>query len=102
VRQRHTTAAEKQAAFDAYRIRKAGRDFEIDHRIPLCLGGGDVPENRWPQEGWLHPSFHDKDRLETRLGRMVCSNRMSLRDAQAIFLGNWIAGFKKIYGVPPQ
>jgi hypothetical protein len=31
VRQRHTTAAEKQAAFDAYRIRKAGRDFEIDH-----------------------------------------------------------------------
>jgi hypothetical protein len=101
-RHRHTTASEKQAAYDAYGIDRAGRDFEVDHRIPLCPGGGDVAENRWPQEGWQHPSFHDKDRLEAELCRQVCNNGVSLRAAQQIFLGDWTVGYEQIYGEPPQ
>jgi hypothetical protein len=101
-RHRHTTKAEKQNAFDAYGVDRTGRDFEVDHRIPLCLGGGDVPENRWPQEGWRHPSFHDKDRLETELCRQVCDKGVSLRAAQQIFLGDWTVGYEQIYGEPPE
>jgi hypothetical protein len=102
-RHRHTTAEEKQAAYDAYHVERAGRDFEVDHRVPLCLGGGDVEENLWPQEGSAHPSYHDKDRLEDRICEMVCRDHsMSLQDGQAIFLGDWIAGYQQIFGQSPE
>ena len=71
--------------------------------VPLCIGGADVIENLWPQLGWQHPSFHDKDRLEARVCQTVCRTRtMTLREGQAIFLGDWIAGFERVYGQPPQ
>jgi hypothetical protein len=55
----------KKAAYAAYNVNMAGRDFEVDHRVPLCIGGADDQANLWPQLGFEHPSFHDKDRLET-------------------------------------
>ena len=93
----------KNEAYAAYSVNKAGREFEIDHRVPLCVGGADDPRNLWPELGWQHPSFHDKDRLEARVCRAVCRTRtMTLAEGQAIFLGDWIAGFQSVYGEPPQ
>lgn len=100
---RKTPEALKAAVYAAYGIDHQGREFEIDHRLPLALGGADVKENLWPQQGWRHPSFHDKDRLESKLWRMVCKDRtMPLKTAQAILLGDWIQGFTKLYGQPPR
>ena len=102
-RHRQTSTALKSQAYAVYRVQKAGRDFEIDHRVPLCLGGADAIVNLWPQWGWEHPSYHDKDRLEAYLCRAVCRTRkVTLQDAQAIFLGDWIAGFEQIYRQPPR
>src|SRR6266699_1110250 len=72
-RHRETTQEMKNAVYAAYGINKAGRDFEVDHRVPLCAGGADDEKNLWPQEGWQHPSFHDKDRLETFVCRAICT-----------------------------
>ena len=102
-RHRETTQKMKNDAYAAYNVNKAGRDFEVDHRVPLCAGGADDPANLWPQLGWQHPSFHDKDRLEARICRTVCRARdMTLQEGQAIFLGDWIDGFERVYGQPPQ
>jgi len=102
-RHRETTQKMKNEAYAAYSVNKAGREFEIDHRVPLCVGGADDPRNLWPELGWQHPSFHDKDRLEARVCRAVCRTRtMTLAEGQAIFLGDWIAGFESVYGEPPQ
>ena len=102
-RHRDTTQKMKNAAYAAYGINKAGRDFEVDHRVPLCAGGADDSKNLWPQRGWIHPSFHDKDRLEAFVCRAVCRTRtMTLEQGQAIFLGDWIAGFEQVFGQPPE
>ena len=102
-RHRETTQKMKNEAYAAYSVNKAGREFEIDHRVPLCIGGADDPGNLWPELGWQHPSFHDKDRLEARVCRAVCRTRtMTLAEGQAIFLGDWIAGFERVFGQLPQ
>lgn len=102
VRHRHTKDSEKRDAFDAYHVQKAGRDFEVDHRVPLALGGADEVANRWPQQGWQHPSFHDKDKLETHVWNAVCRRQtMTLQDGQAIFMRDWIAEFERVFGQPP-
>jgi hypothetical protein len=101
-RHRHTPLELKQEVYAAYHVDREGRSFEIDHRVPLCLGGADVRENLWPQEGWQHPTFHDKDRLETAVCRVVCDDHsMTLEQGQAIFLGDWIAGFRQFFGEAP-
>jgi hypothetical protein len=99
-RHRHTPQGLKEEVYAAYQVHREdreGRNFEIDHRVPLCLGGADVRENLWPQEGWQSPSYHDKDWLEETVCRMVCRERaMTLEQGQAIFLGDWIAGYQQI------
>jgi len=100
---RQTTVAMKAEVYRRYNVEPAGRDFEIDHRLPLALGGKDDVLNLWPQRGFEHPSYHDKDKLETYLWRAVCKDhKMHLGDAQSILLGDWIAGFVKFFGEPPQ
>lgn len=101
-RHRHTSLELKHEVYAAYHLDPAGKEFEIDHRVPLCLGGADTRENLWPQEGWQHPGYHDKDRLETGVCRAVCDEgSMTLGQGQAIFLGDWIAGYQQFFGEAP-
>jgi hypothetical protein len=51
-------------------------DYEIDHLIPLCLGGSDDPSNLWPEpRRSIEPKWNAeaKDRLERFMCDMVCS-----------------------------
>ena len=100
---RQTTYAMKVAVYRRYGIVRAGRDFEVDHRVPLALGGADTLANLWPQEGWFSPSYHDKDRLETRVWLMVCRERtMTLTEGQALFLApDWREGYRQLFGKFP-
>lgn len=100
-RHRFTTQSMKDGTFSKYQIVKGGRDFEVDHRVPICAGGADVKENLWPQLGWLHPSYHDKDRLEDQICRLICKGSVSVTDGQAIFMGDWTLGYAKVFGKAP-
>jgi hypothetical protein len=63
------------------------QDYEEDHRIPLALGGAPWwTLNLWPQPIAEAKRKHE---LEARLHKLVCSHRMSLRDAQAVFIGSY-------------
>jgi hypothetical protein len=64
----------------AYGLAGSPSLYELDHLIPLELGGApDDVRNLWP-EPW--PAANVKDRLENRLHALVCTHRLSLLEAQ--------------------
>jgi hypothetical protein len=94
-----TPTKTKQIAVYGYST-YAIEDFDLDHLVPLELGGDPTAlANLWPEpweakEGKLVPNgwgAETKNALEARLHTAVCSGRMSLIDAQAAISGDWIA-----------
>ena len=77
-------------------------DYEIDHLIPLCLGGSDDPSNLWAQprrsieETW---NAEAKDRLERLMCNMVCDGQIDIGTAQEAFAADWIAAYHAYYEV---
>lgn len=59
---------------------------EVDHLVPLTLGGADDSLNLWLQPAEPRPGFHEKDHLEITAHAAVCAGRLSLDSAQ-----RWIA-----------
>ena len=74
---------------------------EVDHLIPLELGGANDIRNLWPEpfDGTVW-NAHVKDRLETFLHRQVCENDMPLRQAQNEIASNWIDAYRRYLGEP--
>jgi len=88
---RHTTASTKRRVFAEYGIthHRPGQ-YEVDHLIPLELGGADVIANLWPEAALPIPGFHQKDKLENYLCREVCAGRITLPVAQRCLSDNWL------------
>ena len=71
-------------------------DYELDHLIPLELGGSpDDPANLWPQSRTGTWTADLKDDLERTLNRRTCEGRLSLAEAQKAIRTDWIAAYKK-------
>lgn len=94
---RDVSVTTKIAARRAYGLKSAtdgwcANGCEVDHRIPLVVGGDNKPssiKNLWPQAS---PIYHRKDICEEKVGRALCAGTISVTDAQAIFLGDWTVG----------
>lgn len=56
---------------------------QIDHHIPLCLGGSDGDENLRVE---FYPEAHWKDIEELRLCKAVCAHHMTREQAVHIIL----------------
>jgi hypothetical protein len=101
---RQTSETLKNQVFVTYGIANphdGGTSYEVDHRIPLSLGGRDELQNLWPQSRTA-PGFNAwvKDRLEDRLYNLVCHPKpgdptVTLPQAQAVFLGDWTKGYDR-------
>lgn len=101
---RHVTVTEKVAARRAYGILPPrdgwcaagkGCDTEIDHLIPLTVGGGNPPgsiANLWPMRGDGPDNYHVKDICEAKVGRALCAGKISVEVAQDIFRHDWKVG----------
>jgi murein DD-endopeptidase MepM/ murein hydrolase activator NlpD len=101
---RDVSSAQKQAIYDAYGIpgHKTG-DYEVDHLVPLALGGSNHSSNLWPQPAVTDQGggqgFHQKDIVEVYLWQQVKSGQMALPDAQQAVAINW----RDVYnGLSPQ
>ncbi len=70
--------------------------YEIDHFIPLELGGSNEVTNLWPEPADPHPGFHEKDVVENYLHHEVCKGRMTLQEAQEAIWRDWYAVYLKI------
>ena len=83
-------------------------DVELDHDIPLAIGGHPKsPDNLWP-EPWdynlngKNVGAHTKDRLEVKLHSLICSGKIEQITAQKCIADNWIDCYKKYIGDLPD
>lgn len=76
---------------DAYGYTDSPSNYELDHLIPLEIGGSpsDV-RNLWPEPHYTTPNSYDKDRFENYLHEQVCSGKMDLKTAQNEVATNWV------------
>jgi hypothetical protein len=94
---RHTTEAMKAHVYASYGIlRHAQGQYEIDHLIPLELGGADTIANLWPQPASPAPGFHQKDLLENFLHNAVCTGGIPLGVAQHGIAADWYATYEAL------
>lgn len=79
--------------YRAYGIDRRSGHYEMDHLVPLALGGADVPENLWPEERDTEWGAEAKDRLEFHLVQLVCSRAVDAGQAQHDIATDWIAAY---------
>ena len=74
---------------------------EVDHLIPLEVGGSNDITNLWPQSYVTTPlNAHVKDCLEDKLHKLVCSGQVPLKEAQDAISSNWIDAYHKYMAMP--
>lgn len=96
---RDVPAAVKKRIYLMYgRSRESGVCCELDHLIPLELGGSNRPTNLWPQRFDLEWNARAKDRIEGRLHKLVCSDELDLVTAQRAIASNWIDAYQRYAG----
>jgi len=89
---RAVTKQMKDQVYKAYGVDShPGGAFEIDHFIPLELGGSNDIANLWPEPANPKPGFHEKDKVETALHNEVCKAKtMTLEEAQRTIATDWL------------
>ena len=71
--------------------------LEIDHLIPLGLGGADDDRNLWPEPRRPIESVWNaerKDDLEWKLRELVCSGALDVQVAQKAIQEDWTSAYE--------
>jgi hypothetical protein len=72
---------------------QSGVSGELDHLVPLELGGSNDATNLWVESG---PLPNPKDSVENALNREVCGGLLSLRAAQREIARNWLTAARQL------
>ncbi|MCL5733566.1 MAG: HNH endonuclease [Patescibacteria group bacterium] len=70
--------------------------YEVDHLIPLALGGDNNIANLFPQPAKPEPGFREKDVVEIYLHNEVCAGNISLNNAQGEIADNWLEVYNNL------
>ncbi len=65
--------------------------YELDHLIPLAIGGDNSAANLFPEAAEPRPGFKEKDVVEVYLQEQVCAGRIALAAAQKQVAADWTA-----------
>ncbi|MPY93419.1 MAG: hypothetical protein GEV08_10225 [Acidimicrobiia bacterium] len=91
----------KVAVFASYGVSIRDRDiYQVDHLVPVSLGGSNAEENLWPLPYQDAGGAEDKDLVERQLRGLVCSNKVSLQEAQDAIAKNWWQAHQTYMGLP--
>lgn len=95
------TASKYVSVYAAYHIAyppPAGA-YELDHLIPVELGGDNSTRNLWPEPRAVPGrGYPTKDQLENRLHDLVCAGQLSLATARQAIATNWYAAYRRYGG----
>jgi hypothetical protein len=70
--------------------------YELDHFIPLTLGGNNDISNLWPFPADPRPGFIEKNLTVNYLRRKVCAGEISLSSAQRAIATTWVDVYNNI------
>ena len=76
-------------------------DIELDHLIPLGVGGADDDRNIWPEpRATIEPEWNAerKDQLEWKLRGLVCAGKLDIVAAQQAVADDWIEAWTLFVG----
>ncbi len=73
---RHVTESDRDRAYAEYSRTPGPGCCEVDHLVPLELGGSNDIKNLWAQPNDPRPGDAEKDQLENTLHRLVCKGEM--------------------------
>ena len=93
----------RNQAFESYGVPfDERRNYQLDHLIPLALGGSNSIKNLFPLSNLTSPwNARVKDRLEVRLQKLVCNRQVDLETAQRAIAANWTEAYQKFMGTSP-
>ena len=63
--------------------------YEVDHFIPLEIGGSNDLKNLWLEPATPTPGFHQKDQFENFEHDQVCDGAISAAEAQSRMVSDW-------------
>jgi hypothetical protein len=90
---RHMSRDRSDAIMAAYGLPGGPHEaYEIDHLIPLSIGGSDDDHNLWPEPRRMTEpewSAERKDELEIRLHNLVCAGQIEITAAQKAIADDW-------------
>lgn len=90
----------KRQTFDRYGLSPGAVGYNVDHLIPVSLGGSNSPKNLWPQSLSGEWNYYMKNRLERTLYKKVCREALALEKAQQEIAADWVTAYKKYIAKP--
>ena len=86
---------QRDQALERYGRRPEDFTGELDHLIPLSLGGTNDPDNLWPLPANKEMGPAQKKELELKLHERVCAKTLKLKDAQDAIKKDWVKAYNE-------
>ena len=86
---------QRDQALERYGKRPEDFTGELDHLIPISLGGTNDPENLWPLPANKDMGPEQKKALDLKLHQMVCDKTIKLKDAQDAIKKDWVKAYNQ-------
>jgi hypothetical protein len=95
---RNVLVLQNKSIYYAYGIKypQPSGAYEVDHFIPLSIGGSNDDKNLWPQPAQPLPGFREKDKVEFFLHNEICAGRISIKAAQENIRSDWYKVYQRI------
>ena len=88
---RDVSTATKKQVYAEYGVSypQALGAYEVDHFIPLEIGGSNDIKNLWLEPATPAPGFHQKDQFENFEHGQVCDREITAAEAQSRMVSDW-------------
>lgn len=94
----YTSGVKLKLVHAAGQVEASAANYELDHIIPLALGGHPRSLDNLQIQPW--PEAKRKDRIEVKLQCLVCSGQITLPDAQTLTARDWESAYNTYASVP--